>query len=557
MQHDDRQSDHGAGRQTGRGMSPWATAVLCVAALAALALAALPTLLYPLTRDQGAYAYQAEIMRQGGALFRDVWESKGPGVQMAYWLAFVLFGRSESAVRLFDVLYALLSAACVYLVAQETFQDRRVAACSAWLYAFCYYWLVRFHSMATPEAFMAPFLLGSIYGLVRGVRRQSTPTFLLAGVAGGFVFWSKPTAGLIILAVLAWACVALWRGRWGWDKIGRALGAAALGGLLGILPFGLYLYGRGLAELVEIWRVYGTGAYLGARGLALGDGPLAILDVIVGYLRDWQLLVWLSLAGAAAVLARRHRMGAAVIVFLLSSVASMLLQVKLFEYHWIPILGPAAILTGLALIWLWDEIDPKDRPCPTGTLRRDMRSVFAAVTILGILSIMGYDRLALYRRTAAYLAGRLSADQYYAQFNIGEDFSHIGALQAAAYLREHTKPDETVFIWGSEALVNFLAERRSPTRYIWSCVLVGDGGQDPGLEAWRLDLMADLGRAPPTYFMLVENDVTPLSPQGSRVQLEEIPALKRLLEADYTFETRVEDYLFYRRTAGTVVSAWE
>ncbi|MBM4429245.1 MAG: glycosyltransferase family 39 protein, partial [Chloroflexi bacterium] len=159
MQHDDRQSDHGAGRQTGRGMSPWATAVLCVAALAALALAALPTLLYPLTRDQGAYAYQAEIMRQGGALFRDVWESKGPGVQMAYWLAFVLFGRSESAVRLFDVLYALLSAACVYLVAQETFQDRRVAACSAWLYAFCYYWLVRFHSMATPEAFMAPFLL--------------------------------------------------------------------------------------------------------------------------------------------------------------------------------------------------------------------------------------------------------------------------------------------------------------------------------------------------------------------------------------------------------------
>lgn len=550
MQNDNRQSDPRMGRRTGRRLPPWAKLILWTILLVALALAALPTLWYPLTRDQGAYAYQAEIMRQGGALFRDVWESKGPGVQMAYWLAFVLFGRSESAVRMFDVLYALLSAACVYLVAQETFQDRRVAVCSAWLYAFCYYWLVHFHSMATPEAFMAPFLLGSIYGLVRGVRRRTVSAFVLTGVSAGFVFWSKPTAGAIILAVLVWACLEMWRGHWRPDEVGRSLGAVALGGLLGLLPFGLYLYGRGLAELVEIWRVYGTGAYLGARGLALGDGPLAMLDVIVGYLRDWQLLVWLSLAGVAAVLVRRHRVGVAAIVFLLFSVLSMLLQVKLFEYHWIPILGPAAILAGLTVISLWDEIRVK-----AGPWTRDVRSLFAVVAVLGILAIMGYDRMALYRRTLGYLTGGLSSEQFYEQFNIGRDFSHTGALQAAAYLREHTTSDETVFIWGSEALVNFLAERRSPTRYVWSCVLVGDKSQDPGLEAWRQDLMAELGRSPPTYIVLVDNDVTPLSPQGSRIQLEEIPALKAFLQADYALETRIEDYWLYRRKAGAVVSS--
>ena len=78
--------------------------------LVILILAALPTLLYPLTRDQGAYAYIADLMMQGGVPYRDAWDLKPPAVYFVYWLAFALFGRSEFAVRLLDVLYTLLSA---------------------------------------------------------------------------------------------------------------------------------------------------------------------------------------------------------------------------------------------------------------------------------------------------------------------------------------------------------------------------------------------------------------------------------------------------------------
>ncbi len=548
----------------------WVRPVLWIVLLATLVVAALPTLLYPFTRDQGIYAYIADLMMQGGAPFRDAWELKPPGVYFGYWLGFSLFGRSELAVRLLDVLYTLLSAASIYVLAQEVFRNRRVAACSAWIYAFCYYLLVHFHSAATPEAFMAPFLVASVYGMVRGVRSRSNLAWFLGGVASGFVFWFKPTAGLVILAVLIWACVEMWRERCSMRDVLCSLAAFVLGGLLGLLPIGLYLYGHGLRELLGIWRAYGTGAYLNARGLALGNGLLAMLDVIVRYLRDWQLLLWLSVAGAVGVLAgRRHnRLGGAVVVFLLSSVAATLLQGKLFEYHWIPILAPAAMLSAVSLMWLAREIRgqardllhalPKKRAVPPSSRPGqdiDMRSILAVVVIVGLLLWMGYDHLVRYRRTAAYLTGRLSAEQYYAQFDIGKDFSRMGTWRAAAYLREHSAPDETALIWGVEPLVNFLSQRRSPTNYISFYVLVTGEGRNPCLETWRQDFLDDIREAPPAYIVLVENDVTPLAPFGSRAQLDEIPAFKAILEAEYDFETQIEDYLFYRRQEDGMPSA--
>ncbi|RLA96109.1 MAG: hypothetical protein DRG83_17775 [Deltaproteobacteria bacterium] len=569
--HDVKYSNY-TSKDAAIGWPSWIKPLVWAVLLAILIMVALPTLLYPLTRDQGIYAYIADLMMRGGAPYRDAWELKTPGVFFMYWLAFLIFDRSEFAVRLFDVLYALLSAASVYALAREVFRilpqrqnvassreeqntSNYIALCSAWIYAFCYYLLVHFHSAATPEAFMIPFLVASVYGIVRGVRNKRSSLLLLGGVASGFVFWFKPTGGLVILAVLIWAGVEIWRGRWGLARTLSSLMMFALGVVLGLLPIGWYLYGHGLAELLEIWRAYGTRAYLQARGLALGSGPLAMLDVIMRYVRDWQLFVWLSLAGVIGIFAHCRRgsrilpvlrQGTVIVVFLLSSVVAVFLQGKLFEYHWIPILVPMSILSASSVVGLAQEIRGQ-----VGGVLHDMRSIFSVMIIVGLLLWMGYDHLVRYRRVAAYLTGRLSAEQYYAQFDIGKDFSHIGTCRAATYLHEHTKSDETALIWGVEPLVNFLAQRRSPTSYISFYVLVNGEDSNPRFEAWRQDFLEDIQRSPPTYIILVNNDVTPLAPLGSRAQLDQIPAFKRILETEYSFETQIEDYLFYRRRTGT------
>ena len=50
---------------------------------------------------------------------------------------------------------------------------------------------------------------------------------------------------------------------------------------------------------------------------------------------------------------------------------------------------------------------------------------------------------------------------------------------AVAYLLEHTRPDDTVLIWGSRAAVLFGAERRSPTRYLYQYSPLYTRGYDP------------------------------------------------------------------------------
>ena len=526
----------------------------CTAALAVLAVAALPTLLYPLTRDQGAYAYIANLMMKGGVPYRDALDLKPPAVYLAYGLAFALFGRSEFAIRLFDVLYALVSGASIYLLAHEVFQDRRIAALSAWIYAFCYYLWIHFYAVANPESFMVPVLTTSVLGTVRALRAPSKNALFLTGVAGGFAFWFKPTAAVVVLAALAWMVIKMWQEQRRMSPVLRNFTFVILGGLLGLLPIGLYLYGHGLRELIELWRDYGTGAYLGARGLALGEGPLAVLDVIMGYVRHWQLLVWLSLAGMLGILMRRERYGrgGVVVVYLVSTLAATLAQGKLFEYHWIPVLAPAAILAAIALAGLASEVSGPSKNLLRTQLSAwrdtDMRTLFAAIVLVGLLLWTGYDQLAHYRQMAAYLAGRMSEEQYYAQFDIGTDFSRMGTLRAAAYLREHTEPDETVLIWGAEPLVHFLAQRRSATKYIFSYMLVGDDGS-PRLKARRQDFLDDVRKAEPAYVVLVERDITPLTPAGSLAQLDEFPAFKILLETTYYRDAQVDDYLFYRRKA--------
>jgi hypothetical protein len=187
---------------------------------------------------------------------------------------------------------------------------------------------------------------------------------------------------------------------------------------------------------------------------------------------------------------------------------------------------------------------PRDVASP-GPRDVDMRSILTVAAIVGLLLWLGYDNLARYRRLASYLSGRIGAEQYYAQFDIGRDFSHGETVAAATYLREHTAPEETVLIWGAEPLVNFLAERRSPTKYIFSYMLSdGDGGSR--LMSRRRDFLSEIQHSPPAYIALVDNDVNPLTPLGSRVLLEGFPAFQEWLDSEYSLQTRLRDYLLYR-----------
>src|SRR3989442_3117155 len=67
----------------------------------------LPSLFYPLARDQGVFAYVGALILKGGWPYRDVWEVKPPGIYYTYAAIIGCSGRSMGGVRACDLIAAV------------------------------------------------------------------------------------------------------------------------------------------------------------------------------------------------------------------------------------------------------------------------------------------------------------------------------------------------------------------------------------------------------------------------------------------------------------------
>ncbi|HEY3342453.1 MAG TPA: hypothetical protein VGK81_10560, partial [Anaerolineae bacterium] len=186
----------------------WLKALLLIA-LAALAA---PQLWYPLWFDQGAFAACADIVRQGGVIFRDCFDVRGPAVVVAYLIP-RLFSPSPVAIHVFDLLCQVVTAALLGLLARRMWNRWAGIAAGAlyWLlYASMNYW-----AAAQAEGFANLFFVLALYAAWRGmetgdqtieiqdIRFALHPWWTLSGACIGVLFWFKVPFVLIgLLPVL-------------------------------------------------------------------------------------------------------------------------------------------------------------------------------------------------------------------------------------------------------------------------------------------------------------------------------------------------------------------
>lgn len=123
--------------------------------------------------------------------------------------------------------------------------------------------------------------------------------------------------------------------------------------------------------------------------------------------------------------------------------------------------------------------------------------------------------------------------------------SYLANLWAADYVRAHTRPGDTVQVWGFEPIVYLLSGRYSSSRFFFSQPVTVRFSP----EAWRGEFMRDLTQRPPELFVVVRNDHLPWvigRDEDSMAQLAEFHALSRFVAERYREEARVEDFTIYR-----------
>lgn len=152
----------------------------------------------PLSSDQAIYLRGAEMLLEGGKLYKDYVDVKPPLLFYMYAAAVTLFGKSELSVRLADFLWQLATLVLLYRITASLFQSTSLAKATAVVYAVSYM-ILGLGSTMHCEALAAPAIALLLYTHLRG---KSFAWALATGILCGFIAGLKTTLLISIPALL-------------------------------------------------------------------------------------------------------------------------------------------------------------------------------------------------------------------------------------------------------------------------------------------------------------------------------------------------------------------
>lgn len=518
---------------------------------AAVAIRAI-LLVQPIGGDPGIYAYVATRILAGDLPYRDVFEQKPPGVLYTYALAFQLFGRSMFAVQAADAIAWAVTVVLAAALAWALWRDRAVAWLSAVLAAVFVNPTMQssFKQVGQTETFIAVCAMAGLLLAKKGTggffagapEKSSRPLFhFLAGVCCGVAAVYKYNAAVYLAACV----VALY------DPVARPVRAgtarkvwprvvALLAGFVSPLFLTVaYFWARGgLRACYEATVLYNIAYTAGS----VSPGDLLARAAIVTWRFVTMNVLWAAGGAGCAAIAwrwsRGDRRGVPLLALLASAYAAIVANVHFYPQYFLQMLPPLAVAAAYGLTLAWRAGDAR---------RRYVRIVLALAIVVFAARHDPFARLyANVAAAARFAAGRLDVESYYARFGAygRGDFSLLADYRVARFLRDRTAPGDPVYIYGGEPLVLFLAERRSPSRFVWNDPFVA------GAYRGRFthdDLVRELEASPPAFFIVLRNDANLIDPVDSATHFDTAPRLQAYVAARFREVGWMEDFRVFER----------
>jgi 4-amino-4-deoxy-L-arabinose transferase-like glycosyltransferase len=530
------------------------------------------SLIYPFGRDQAEYGYTAAAALAGKVVYRDVFCVKPPMTHLVHMLALVLFGHSMFSIRVLDLLWQAATAVVIWRIVRRlqgaggtrgsgagaasgggstslgSAAALNLGVLAALLYLLAYF-AGDFWSTAQTEGFQTlPVALAVLAVLGGGSGRPRGRWILLGGAAlGCAALFKYPIALLVFPAVLLPlrpSADGARRPPAPVDQRGAPVRLLFVAGLVipVLLTISLLVVQGALGPFLSIgfkyypaynFTVSGGGFYAGS---VLGGVFHHLL-----YNHILQLMILMVLIDLIISL-RRRELRVTFIIHSWWAVAfvQLVLQNKYYPYHYLPLLAPSAVVMARLAGRLGSVLGA------TLPGRWPMRWGFnVMVAALFLAAWFGAGFADLQRTGLKVLTGKSSLDGVYRTFAQG-DYSVAADLDVARYLAGHTAPSATLFVWGFEPAVYFLARRTCASRFPYDFPLYGNF---PWPEL-RNELMGELTAHPPAYFVVVRNDAMPAvtgSQDDSYAALTRFGTLREFLAGGYEFDTSIEDFGVFRR----------
>jgi len=439
-----------------------------VVVLAFLAGLGILNLACPFGGDQALFTLGALKLHGGAALYRDFWDLKQPGIYYFYLAAGTLFGFSEIAIHLFELLYFLAFAA-VLQVSLRSYVRSAWSAALAPLVVIGPYYAIASPTVLTQLEALVGFPLYLVVWLTRcaaestGGRRFAFA--LGAGAAAAVVAIFKLVYLLPVAAIVAAALAVPRRGEPGLGL--RGIGTILAAGTIGLLA-PLTAVAAALAHAVGAKTLYDT--FVADPALILAQLPRPPIHRLV-YAFAWFLERFAPLAVVAAVglyealRSRRAGMAVPLAAWLAAGAAALLSQrFSWWPYQTLLLSVPVALLAlfgfeaiGARLSGLSWWSDPRAR-----------RSVVAAGLALafGFFAVKTASKAAAFASHGFFLTA--AARQAY-QFRTAPEYRE--AFDETAFLREPGAKDGDIYVCGDPVYYLFAKRNQAVALTGWALEL--------------------------------------------------------------------------------------
>jgi hypothetical protein len=524
---------------------PW-----LLAALTVVFLRALPSLRYPLGRDQATYSVIAQGLLHGRVLYRDLWDIKPPGIFCIYAVIVKIFGPVMWSIGVVDILWLMAISICIFCFANR-YLGAPAAAIAAVSYALWHCSWDYAHA-GESETFITLFVFLA-YFILMSEQRENWRGNFAAGLLCGATFWVKYNAAPFfpVLTLLPYLDLPQLDGRprrlqltIPWPLWFRRTLVVAAGFLLMVVVVLAYFWGvgawpalrddhfavvhrYGFSVMIRTPHYYRMAIHM--TGVLLGGWSAALFGVTL-------LVAWW----------RRHlRVVGPVLIMALAGLISTLSQLRFSSNSFETAYPFFAILWGCASLGLYRGFVNLRESLG----RRHWRAaqvllwLVAAQVIYYPLPEFAPGIAEDYRGLAAWVRDR---QRSYEEYPFPLPFENLHDQVAIIdYLEKNSAPEDGVFVWGIAPMINFLTQRPSPSRFVASPVVVSPWGP----ARWRQDLICELNRKPPRFIVVERHDSLPgvfFTRDDSEQLLTRYPGLTSFMVSRYEVAKNLYDFEIYR-----------
>jgi hypothetical protein len=428
--------------------------ILLVATCALSFVLKMPYFNLPLDRDYGAHGYIAYCwLHKKGLMYRDIYESKTPGLKLIYMLIIRWLGISRKSFRLFFALYNVLTTMGIYALGSLLFSPT-VGLIAALLFALyssvpSLWWhfsnIECYHLLPTVLSFLAfaygEFSLTSFMYLWLG----------FSGFFGGMAFMFKQTALInTIMPILLYMIIYPAK-----DFI-ASTGSYCAGLSLPIIAFFIYfmvIHKTPWAKLpfskgsLSLLRSYLKTPLFKVTRMAQESNRRRFRTIFY----DMIFLIATACGSALMLLTSENSPGLVLIPWAAMSFLSAIFSRTYLAYHFIPSIAPLCVLAAMSINGLFSSLFEK------GLVLAGQGELCAVTAIVVLFLVFLYQLLKDLRLPPELLGA----------FYSGEDAMYAVCEEVGKYIKKTTKDTDYVYSWGHEPDIYLWSERRAPVYCIY------------------------------------------------------------------------------------------